>query len=77
MLPYYRLYISDFYAIYTYIFYDMVKFYLINNSLNYNVPKLYIFPFKFMTLYIYFGLVYIFIFYFKLIKKAIRKGKKN
>jgi hypothetical protein len=67
MLPYYRLYISDFYVLYTYIFYDMVKFYLINNSPNYNVPKLYIFPFKFLTLYI---------FYFKLIKNAIYKGKK-
>ena len=68
------LYIPDFYDIYiyiyiyAYIFYDMIKFYLINNSLNYNVPKLYIFPFKFLTLYI---------FYFKLIKKMLYvKGKK-
>ena len=46
----------------------MVKFYLINNSPNYNVPKLYIFPFKFLTLYI---------FYFKLIKKTLSAKEKK
>jgi len=45
----------------------MVKFYLINNNLNYNVPKLYIPPFKSMTLYI---------FHFKLIKTLSRKEKQ-
>ena len=48
-------------------FYDMFKFYLINNSLNFNVPKVYIFPLE--KLYIYFTL--------NLIKNAIRRNKKN
>ena len=42
----------------------MFKFYLINNSLNFNVPKIYIFPLE--KLYIY---------YFKLIKNNIYKNK--
>ena len=45
----------------------MFKFYLINNSLNFNVPKIYIFPLE--KLYIYFTL--------NLIKNAIRRNKKK
>ena len=51
---------------YIYI-YDMFKFYLINNSLNFNVPKIYIFSLE--KLYIYFTL--------NLIKNAIRRNKKK
>ena len=48
----------------------MFKFYLINNSLNFNVPKIYIFPLEKLYIYIY-------IFYFKLIKNAICYNKKK
>jgi len=48
-------------------FYDMFKFYLINNSLNFNVLEIYIFPLE--KNYIYFTL--------NLIKNAIRRNKKK